>query len=207
MKIEVGESILYSWLRHKKNCQIVQLNWKMSSIWPTIEANDSFQKLMNKIQINFHDPFKKTANVSQLIRQAEIDALGIDTRKREIHAADIAFHESGLNYGSKKETCLNIQKKYLRTAIVLEKVFPKINRKNIYFISPKINPATLRDLEIGIEEIKTFLRNEGLKINITLICNESFREEILEEMLNIVKEHSDTSELFLRSLQLIKMFE
>ncbi len=207
MKIEVGESILYSWLRHKKNCRIVQLNWKMSSIWPTIEATDSFQKLMNKIQINFHDPFKKTAYVSQLIRQAEIDGLGIDTRKREIHAADIAFHESGLNYGSKKETCLNIQKKYLRTAIVLEKVFPKINKKNIYFISPKINPATLRDLEIGIEEIKTFLRNERLKINITLICNESFREEILEEMLNIAKEHSDTSELFLRSLQLIKMFE
>jgi hypothetical protein len=207
MKIEVGESILYSWLRHKKNCQIVQLNWKISSNWPTIESNDAFQKLMDKIQINFHNPFKKTANVSQLIRQAEIDGLGIDTRKRELHAADIAFHESGLNYGSKKETCLNIQKKYLRTAIALEKFFPKIKRKNIYFISPKITPATLGDLENGIEEIKTFLTNEGLKTKIILICNECFKEEILEEMLNIAKEHSDTSELFLRSLQLIKMFE
>ena len=28
MKIEMGESLFYSWLRHVKDCQIVQTNWK-----------------------------------------------------------------------------------------------------------------------------------------------------------------------------------
>ena len=31
MKIEMGESLLYSWLRHVKECQIVQTNWKVST--------------------------------------------------------------------------------------------------------------------------------------------------------------------------------
>ena len=33
MKIEMGESLLYSWLRHVKECQIVQTNWKISPQW------------------------------------------------------------------------------------------------------------------------------------------------------------------------------
>ena len=30
MKLEVGESLSLSWLRHVRGCQVVQLNWKIS---------------------------------------------------------------------------------------------------------------------------------------------------------------------------------
>lgn len=33
MKIEMGESCVYSWLKHVKDCRIVQLNWKPSAEW------------------------------------------------------------------------------------------------------------------------------------------------------------------------------
>ena len=33
MKIEMGKSLFYSWLRHVKECQIVQTNWMTSSQW------------------------------------------------------------------------------------------------------------------------------------------------------------------------------
>lgn len=33
MKIEMGESLFYSWLRQVKECQIVQTNWKVSRKW------------------------------------------------------------------------------------------------------------------------------------------------------------------------------
>ena len=33
MKIEMGESLFYSWLRHVKECQLVQTNWKVSPKW------------------------------------------------------------------------------------------------------------------------------------------------------------------------------
>lgn len=37
MKIEIGESLMISWLRHIKECQIAQTNWKPSPKW---EIND-----------------------------------------------------------------------------------------------------------------------------------------------------------------------
>lgn len=40
MKIEMGESLFYSWLRHVKECQIVQTNWKVSSQWSLSDADE-----------------------------------------------------------------------------------------------------------------------------------------------------------------------
>ncbi len=47
MKIEMGESLLYSWLRHVKECQIVQTNWKVSSKWDLKNA-DKILEIMEK---------------------------------------------------------------------------------------------------------------------------------------------------------------
>lgn len=33
MKIEMGESLAISWLKHIKKCAIVQTNWKQSFEW------------------------------------------------------------------------------------------------------------------------------------------------------------------------------
>lgn len=45
MKIEMGESLFYSWLRHVKECQIVQTNWKVSSQWQ-LSDGDALEELM-----------------------------------------------------------------------------------------------------------------------------------------------------------------
>ena len=208
MKVEVGESILYSWLRHMKGCQVVQLNWKTSSEWDLNPRTDEMQCIMDKAQEFFGTPFKKTSSVTQLLRQAEIDGIGINIGKKEIHAADVAFHESGVNYGSRKETVQNIVKKYLRTALVIEAYFPKNWKKqNIYFISPKITPAVYKDLLACVDDVKSFISGYGLNSDIHLIANEKFNTDILNKLIAVSDGHSDTSELFLRSIQLLKMFE
>lgn len=45
MKIEKGESLSYSWLRHVKECQIVQTNWKVSPQW-VIQHEEALAQLM-----------------------------------------------------------------------------------------------------------------------------------------------------------------
>ena len=45
MKIEMGESLFYSWLRHVKECQIVQTNWTTSAKWPLQHA-DKLEEMM-----------------------------------------------------------------------------------------------------------------------------------------------------------------
>ena len=206
MKVEVGESIVYSWLRHSKGCQIVQLNWKTSPEWKTRDEQVRLQKLMNKARKKFSNPFKQTVNIEQLLRQAEIDGIGINVLSKEIHAADVAFHESGLNYGGKTRTVQNVVKKYLRTAFALEYYFPKTWKPNIYFISPKIAVGTTDELSKELSELRRFFSKEDLKTKLHLIANDDFNDQILEEMKRVSLLHSDTSELFLRSVQLINMF-
>lgn len=48
MKIEMGESLFYSWLRHVKSCQVVQTNWKASSQWELHNA-EKLEVLMDTI--------------------------------------------------------------------------------------------------------------------------------------------------------------
>jgi hypothetical protein len=67
MKIEMGESLILSWLRHSKNCQVVQTNWK-----PSMESWDYYneiliEEIVNEIQEIFinkygYDLFKKNCS-------------------------------------------------------------------------------------------------------------------------------------------------
>lgn len=50
--------------------------------------------------------FKNNVSIKQLLGQAECDVLGISItdNKNDIYAIDVAFHEGGLNYGSRRES-------------------------------------------------------------------------------------------------------
>ena len=110
MKIEMGESLFYSWLRHVKECQIVQTNWKASSQWQ-LQHEDELAELMTATDEHFgskygYKIYKKNSSLSQLIQQGECDAVGISIQNDGLryYAVDVAFHESGLNYGTREET-------------------------------------------------------------------------------------------------------
>ena len=121
----MAESLLVSWLKHVKKCKIVQTSWKASNLWDSHNQellqtimNTSNEFFMNKYNV---DLFKKTSNYTQMLKQAEIDVLGIEFTKHadHIYAVDVAFHEFGLQYGSKDSTIAKIIKKIIRTALCL----------------------------------------------------------------------------------------
>ena len=149
MKIEMGESIILSWLRHAKNCQIVQLNWKPSVNRWTSYQDEKVEIIINEIQELYKrefdlDIFKKNSSPMQIIQQGEIDALGIEIIDKEItsiYVVDVAFHENGLNYGSKEVTTAKVIKKMVRSAVTIMSYFD-INNANILFTSPKISNPT-----------------------------------------------------------------
>lgn len=206
MKIEIGESIVYSWLRHVKKCQIVQSNWKTSPEWVHSNVDNNLQSIMDRANIEFNNPFKKTKHLNQLSKQAEIDGLGINIQKNIIYAVDIAFHEGGLSYGDKFETAKRITKKIIRTVLILQQYFADIKHHKILFVSPKINPEPLSVLDSAIEKIIRFFEKEAISCGIKLISNNDFNTEILTKITHLSKNVADTSELFLRSIQLVNLF-
>ena len=211
MKIEMGESLIYSWLRHEKQCQLAQTNWKSSSYWELLHY-DELVELIDKFQRFYSEKYNfdtsKGGSIDQFLKQAEIDVLGIaiNQGKQYIYAVDIAFHESGLNYGDKEKTLNKIVQKCVRAALCLYGYFG-VNTGEVAFASPKINPAIEKELTPLLEELSELFDRFGLNFSATLYCNSDFETKIMQPILQKSKGIADTSELFLRSIQMYHLFD
>lgn len=210
MKIEMGESLIYSWLRHEKQCQLAQTNWKASPYWG-VDSRSDLQALAEKFSHYYQDKYQydifKGCSMEQFIKQAEIDAIGISFSQsaQSIFAVDVAYHEAGLNYGDKSKTLTKIIQKCVRTALCLYGFF-SIATGEIIFASPKINPAIENELTPIFAELTELFAQLGLAFTATLYCNDSFLTGIMQPVLEKGTSIADTSELFLRSVQMYQMF-
>lgn len=216
MKIEMGESLIYSWLRHVKECQITQNNWKVSNNW-TLYNEDKLEKMFNTINNGFNSKFginlfKQSVSVSQVIKQGECDALGVSIENNNIkyYACDIAFHENNLNYGSKMETVYKVIAKCVRSAFCLYG-FLNTQEAEIIFATPLVSDSNKSDttkklIAKYISEVEKYFHSEGINYRFKFICNEDFNTEILEPVLIACKGTADTAELFARAFKLIDLF-
>jgi hypothetical protein len=211
MKIEIEESLFLSWLKHVKGCQIVQTNWKAANEWDRMHEH-KLQDIMEKTNLFFKEKYfyqiyKGNTSIDQLISQAEIDVIGISFTEgnQELYAIDVAFHEGGLNYGSKDETVMRVMKKILRTAMCIYGYYG-FTKGNIIFAAPKINPAILEKLIPCLIDAQKLLLYFGLEYKIRLFTNEEFGEKVLQPVVAATALTADTSELFMRSLQMYNMF-
>lgn len=211
MKIEMAESLFYSWLRHVKSCQIVQTNWKVSQHWK-LKHETEIETMMRIIDNHFnstygYDIFKGNVSHRQLLQQGECDALGVQLSDsgNKTYAIDVAFHEAGLNYGDRKTTVMKVIEKCARTAFCL---YGYMNTRNaeIIFASPKITPAILNDLEPCISDLNDIFSENGFNLIFCTIANKEFDNQVLQPVLNASENVADTSELFLRSYQLFTLF-
>lgn len=208
MKIEVAESLLYSWMRHVKDCKIVQTNWKVSSKWKFDHIPD-LKKHMSEIaeflKRNYRfDIFKKNASLNQLVNQGECDVIGINVIDNEmmVYAADVAFHRAGLNYG---ENIQKVSEKLVRTAFCIYG-FTGLKNAEIIFACPKISDKQKEKIKDCVEDIQKKFNDWGFEYSFKFIANEDFFLTILEPVRLVSSKVEDTGELFMRSLQLLDMF-
>ncbi len=179
MKIEMGESLFYSWLRHVKECQIVQTNWTTSSQWQ-LNHEDRLEEIMSTTDKFFsnrygYSIYKKTSSLSQLLQQAECDAIGIEVQggKNKIYAVDVAFHEAGLNYGTREATIKKIIAKCLRTAMCIYG-YLDAQEAEIIFASPKIHKSILDGDTPCLADMQRLMDDLGFHFLFRIIANDDF---------------------------------
>lgn len=208
----MGESLFYSWLRHVKECQIVQTNWTTSGKW-TLLHEDELEEIMSVTDSFFHekygyDIYKKTSSLSQLLQQAESDAVGIAIQDgtNKIYAVDVAFHGAGVNYGDRVSTIKKITQKCLRTAMCIYGYLDS-REAEIIFASPKINKGVLEGVLPCIEDMQNTMDDLGFHFRFRILANKDFRDKVLMPILKVSGGVADTNELFIRSYQMVQMFE
>ena len=180
---------------------MVQSNWKFSEHWVEQISKEQLEKLFASMRSQF-DPdanvFKKAKDAGQLLKQGEIDVVGIG-QDGSIHALEVAFHEAGLNYGGGLDK--RVLKKLLRMVIILKAYHPAGTKLHIYFVSPKVNQAGQQSLE----DIFADLNREYPEIEWHLLTNEEFASEVLHPTVEKAGSVADTSELFVRAAKLLEL--
>lgn len=211
MKIEMGESLVFSWLRHVRRCRVVQTNWKGSQFWDVAEGKkESLETFINEVQETFvsqrgWDIFKGAKGVDQVLKQVECDVLGITTDV--IICTECAFHEHGVQYGDKVITCAKIISKMARIGIAMDAFFPE-KTVELIFSAPKMHNNLLAELPQAFQELNGMYEKHQMKCTAKLLVNDDFRSEILENVINACEQGvADGSELFVRALQLCNIFE
>ncbi len=210
MKIEMGESLFYSWLRHVKECQIAQNNWKVSPAWGLKNVN-KLQQIYDDLKNDFENRYGynifKKADLNQTIRQAECDAIGIALNDGQVkhYAVDVAYHRKGLDYGGLEVTTCTVVKKCIRNALCLYGYFDA-KEAEIVFASPKIGERVLDLLPPAIDYLNTYFQNAGMKYTFKLLYGDAFFNEVIDPIRIVSGQVEDTAELFMRSYQLLDMF-
>ena len=203
MKLEIGESLCYSYLRHVKHCWLVQTNWKPSEHWAARKSDAELEAMFLDMKRKFDADgkvFKHTNNAAQLIKQGEIDVVGIDLQGG-VHALDVAFHENGLNYPG--GTADIVLKKLLRAYMLLHAYAPfgQTGQKfHICFVSPKVNPS----VQTPLDAIFAALQSEYPQAEWRLITNHAFAD-LMRDTLQKSAAVADTSELFVRAAKLLNL--
>ena len=222
MKIEMGESLCASWLKHVKKCQIVQMNWKPSCFWDETGfelAQRMLVDLDSKLGVHGFAHKKGKGNkqdlgidARQIIGMTECDVVGVrfdkDGKVDRCYGMESAFHSDGLHY---KATVKKVGAKLIRAIVALHLYFGA-TKIEVGFMTPKIKKGVLREISNLISMIKELFEEYEFEVTINFYADFltkereqtqgllSFRKEIFLPLVRRIPFADDDSELFMRSV-------
>ena len=228
MTIEMGESLMASWLKHVKCCQVVQSNWKYSTSWKKELGEKKSKKRHREIELLVKEAQQKlgilkrkqtkkiAAIVDSMFRQVECDVLGVKFTSDvpEYIATEVAFHGKGLHYTPPKSSAIDdaidftaqkIITKMFSTAMVLYWSFG-VKKAQLIFASPKTIPSFKTKIDGKVEALKEFFRkHKEFEYSFDFITNECFKKEVFERVREKIEQVADVSELYMRAVLLSEM--
>lgn len=215
MKVEIGEALMYAWVRHVRKCRIAQMNWRPSLEWEEgvshtdilKEAKDHFSNDPEFSKYpEFREALSKKTKRAQVIRQVECDVLAEDIEGNLV-AIEVAMHLKGLGYGSPSENKARVIKKLINIAIALDAFFP--NKKGtLIFATPKIHEKS--DLSDVCKKLNQFFKEKvSEKYKVEIIADSHFRERIMDPLWKLLENKKNSlsyTELYLRACLVNNLF-
>lgn len=167
MKIEMGESLCASWLKHVKKCQIVQTNWRPLEFWDESRFGKVADALksINQLLKGLNNVFPKKGNeidVEQIMTMTEVDIVGIKFDSNGqiecVYGVESAFHSDGLHY---KRTVNKVVAKLVKDVLSLW-LFLGAKKVEVSFVSPVVKQTPLKAIQEVLPIVNDcFTRNIG----------------------------------------------
>lgn len=215
MKIDMGESLGASWLKHVKKCLITQTNWRAAKGWARhnveeirsliLDAKKYFAEAGYNV-ISDYD-LKTTNFTAKILNACECDVVGVsfDAGIPTFHTFESAFHRGGLGYGNAQENAETVASKLFISALSLIMWFGA-RRGDLVFATPLARPAVEdKLLEVLVLLDNFFASHKGFTFNFEILANDDYIKYVLAPVLELNDDDVTDDELFLRGMILARM--
>lgn len=210
MTHEMGESLMYSWLRHVKGCQIAQTNWKASPTWDMkyfMEAQDLYSRFLEEARTQGLVEDECKISFKQSLYQTEIDVIGLNktslNHNGKIYAAEVAYHSDGLHYNKngKNNSTGKVISKLIKNAVAVYAIWGNIEAE-ILFVTPDSNRLN-QSIQNNITKLNNLAKTYGLKFQFRFVADDDFYLRIIHPVYIMSQGVNDSSEMFLRAQKLL----
>lgn len=210
MTHEMGESLMYSWLRHVKGCQIAQTNWKASPTWDMkyfMEAQDLYSRFLEEARTQGLVEDECKISFKQSLYQTEIDVIGLNktslNHNGKIYAAEVAYHSDGLHYNKngKNNSTGKVISKLIKNAVAVYAIWGNIEAE-ILFVTPDSNRLN-QSIQNDITKLNNLAKTYGLKFQFRFVADDDFYLRIIHPVYIMSQGVNDSSEMFLRAQKLL----
>lgn len=210
MTHEMGESLMYSWLRHVKGCQIAQTNWKVSPTWDMkyfMEAQDLYSRFLEEARTQGLVEDECKISFKQSLYQTEIDVIGLNktslNHNGKIYAAEVAYHSDELHYNKngKNNSTGKVISKLIKNAVAVYAIWGNIEAE-ILFVTPDSNRLN-QSIQNDITKLNNLAKTYGLKFQFRFVADDDFYLRIIHPVYIMSQGVNDSSEMFLRAQKLL----
>lgn len=205
MKIEIGEFLILSWLRHVRGCVVTQMNWSPSPAW-TIARERELRATFEAVR-RFSDDAIGRSSFAQIdfeafVRHANIDVLGLRLDHHvggiEAIAVDSAINDTELPHGSAEETIVRLIQRMTRAGFALA-AYLEPRQTNVVFATPWLAIPVRQEVQRHLSLLESRLaeqRNHAVsRLRFRVIADGDFADEIVQPVLEHVDAVADTSGL------------
>lgn len=205
MKIEIGEFLILSWLRHVRGCVVTQMNWSPSPAWTVgreRELRAAFEAVRGFCDDAIGGPIFEKCDFGSFVRHARIDVLGLRLDRAaggiEAIAVDSAINETELPHGNAEETAVRLIQSMMRAGFALA-AYLNPGNASVVFATPWLAKALRQDVQRHLARLETRLaaqRHPAVsRLRFRVIADADFADEIVQPVLEHVDAVAATSGL------------
>jgi hypothetical protein len=203
MKIEIGEFLILSWLRHVRGCVVTQMNWSPSPAW-TVARERELRAAFEAVR-RFSDDIIGRSSLAKVdfgsfVRNARIDVLGLrldrDSGGTDAIAVDSAINDTELPHGNAEETIVRLIERMTRAGFALG-AYLNPRQASVVFATPWLAKAVRQEVQHHLALLETRLaeqRDQAMsRLRFRVIADADFADEIVQPVLQHVDAVADSS--------------
>lgn len=205
MKIEIGEFLILSWLRHVRGCVVTQMHWSPSPAWTIArerELRAAFEAARGFSDDAIGARVFEPREFGPFVGHARIDVLGLrldpESGGIEAIAVDSAINEDESPHGSAEETIVRLLQRMTRAGFALAAYLNPV-KASVVFATPWLADAVRQEVQRQLARLETRLlvqRHPAVsRLCFRVIADADFADEIVQPVLEHVDAVADTSAL------------